>query len=324
MSSDKRKWTIPRRFVTNLCVSPPGRSHRWSPPLAFFTSIRRSGPVTILAPSASRCLPPPPRPRCVSARALLADPSATMVSHRARFHETPHSSHGSLRHAGAVGSRRMCARFNHTGSRPSPVRPAGPRGSTGRHCRLRHMFFRDVRPTRCPRRGGALPSCSSIPAVESRRHCAMESQERACAPRRSPTRGPVAQVILRHRSHGHNIWCSPSGRGTTSCALVHLRRPARYWSRFANASPADPGRRARPRPPRAHRLGALRRRRGPGRVDGRAGVAVACRKYSTDYVSQGSAARRRAARSSVTARRRCRSARADGSSTLPSTGGAVE
>lgn len=50
---------------------------------------------------------------------------------------------------------------------------------------------------------------------------------RVCAPHRSPTREPATQVILRHRSHGHNIWCSPSGSGTTSCALARLRQPPR-------------------------------------------------------------------------------------------------
>ena len=150
------------------------------------------------------------------------------------FPPSPHSSHGSPGHAEVVGSRRMCARFNHTRPRPSPVRPAGPPGSSNRLCRL----CATCSSATSGRRAALVVAVrcravSSISAVESRRHCVMESEDRACTPRRSPTRGPAAQVIFRHRRHRYNIWCSSSDSGTTSCALGRLRQPARSRPRTA-------------------------------------------------------------------------------------------
>ena len=222
MLRDKRKWNIPRRFVPNFFVSPPIRSHSWSPPLEFLTSFRRSGSVTPPL-GASRSLPPRARLRCVFARALLAAPAATMVPQRAVSTKSPlfarvaapRRSHRLASHVRQIQPHPLAAITCTTGAATWLVEPAlSP---------VRHVFVRCVRPRHCPRRGGALPSCSGIPAVESHRHCAMKSQERACALRRSPTRGPTAQVILRHRSHGHNIWCSSSRSGTTPCALFRLR-----------------------------------------------------------------------------------------------------
>ena len=61
-----------------------------------------------------------------------------------------------------------------------------PRGSLDGPCRL-CATCTSVRYVRspCPRRGGALPSCSGVSAIESHRYPAMESQARACAPRRA-------------------------------------------------------------------------------------------------------------------------------------------
>ena len=87
---------------------------------------------------------------------------------------------------------------------------------------VRHVFVCYVRPTRCPRRGATPPGCSGMSAVESRRHCAKESQERTCALCPSPARWSTAQVILRHRSLGHNMSCPPFGQNTTSCVLASL------------------------------------------------------------------------------------------------------
>ena len=75
----------------------------------------------------------------------------------------------SLEHAVFVGS----PRFHHIRSRLSPARLCAACASV-----------RSVR-LPCPRRGGALPSGSARLVVEPRRCSAMESQERACAPRRA-------------------------------------------------------------------------------------------------------------------------------------------
>ena len=151
LSSDKRKWTIPRRFVTSLFVSPPTPSHSGALLLRSSPDVGRSDPIMTFAHMASSSLPLRARLRCGSPQALLAASSTQRLCklRKSLVFPLPAQSPfpmkfptllgGSLQHASAVGSLRRCGPIqSHPVAaiiRPIEghlVRPTGPVACTPR------------------------------------------------------------------------------------------------------------------------------------------------------------------------------------------------